>query len=83
MDIVDLLRSVGLERYEPAFRAQEIDIDDLPELTETDLEKLGLPLGPRRRLLKAVAALRQAVPSGSGSRRLESACSWMQVIATP
>jgi class 3 adenylate cyclase len=63
MDIADLLRSVGLERYQPAFRAQEIDIDDLPELTETDLEKLGLPLGPRRRLLKAVAALRQAPPS--------------------
>jgi class 3 adenylate cyclase len=62
MDIADLLRSVGLERYEPAFRAQEIDIGDLPELTDTDLEKLGLPLGPRRRLLKAVAALRQAAP---------------------
>jgi hypothetical protein len=48
----------GLERYEPVFRENEIDADVLPELTELDLEKLGLPLGHRKRLLKAIAALR-------------------------
>jgi class 3 adenylate cyclase len=36
----------------------------LPELTEADLVTLGLPLGPRKKLLKAIAALREdAVPS--------------------
>jgi class 3 adenylate cyclase len=58
MDIGAWLRNLGLERYEPAFRENEIDVEVLPELTEGDLEKLGLPLGPRRKLLKALAALR-------------------------
>ncbi len=34
----------------------------LPELTELDLVNLGLPLGPRRKLLKEIAALRQGAP---------------------
>ena len=39
------------------FRESEIEADVLPELTEADLEKLGLPLGPRKRILKAIASL--------------------------
>ena len=63
MDIAAWLRGLGLERYEPAFRENEIDLDVLPELTETHLVALGLPLGPRLRLLKAIAALRGPHPS--------------------
>jgi class 3 adenylate cyclase len=63
MDVASWLRSLGLERYEPTFRESEIDADVLPELTELDLEKLGVPLGHRKRLLKAIAALRS---DGSG-----------------
>jgi class 3 adenylate cyclase/predicted ATPase len=55
MNVADWLRSLGLEQYEPAFRENEIDWAVLSELTETDLEKLGLPLGPRKKLLKAIA----------------------------
>ena len=62
MDIAAWLRGLGLERYEPAFRENEIDVEVLPELTELDLVNLGLPLGPRRKLLKEIAALRQGVP---------------------
>jgi class 3 adenylate cyclase len=58
MDIVVWLRSLGFEKYEPVFRENEIDADVLLELTELDLEKLGVPLGHRKRLLKAIAALR-------------------------
>jgi class 3 adenylate cyclase len=58
MDVVSWLRSLGLEKYEPVFRENEIDADVLPELSELDLEKLGVPLGHRKRLLKAIAALR-------------------------
>jgi class 3 adenylate cyclase/tetratricopeptide (TPR) repeat protein len=58
MDIMVWLRSLGLEKYEPVFRENEIDADVLPELTELDFEKLGVPLGHRKRLLKAIAALR-------------------------
>jgi class 3 adenylate cyclase len=57
MDVASWLRSLGLEKYEPVFRENEIDADVLPELTELDLEKLGVPLGHRKRLLKAIATL--------------------------
>jgi class 3 adenylate cyclase len=57
MNLGGWLRSLGLDQYEATFRANEIDADVLPELTETDLEKLGVPLGHRKRLLKAIAGL--------------------------
>src|SRR6516164_1360049 len=64
MDIAAWLRGLGLERYEPAFRENEIDAEVLPQLTESDLSALGLPIGPRRKLLTAIAALREgAEPS--------------------
>ena len=59
MDIEDWLRSLGLERYEAAFRENEIDDTILPRLTAEDLKELGVgPLGHRRKLLDAIAALR-------------------------
>src|ERR1700682_3135811 len=57
MDVGAWLRGLGLEQYEGTFRENEIEADVLPELTESDLEKLGLPLGPRKRVLKAIANL--------------------------
>jgi hypothetical protein len=64
MDIAAWLRDLGLARYERVFRENEVDADLLPELTETDLVTLGLPFGPRKKLLKAIAALREsALPS--------------------
>ena len=53
------LRSLGLERYEAAFRENEIDETVLPKLTAEDLKELGVgALGHRRKLLDAIAALR-------------------------
>ena len=72
MDIAAWLRDLGLERYEPAFRENEIDAEVLPELTEADLVTLGLPLGPRRKLLKAVAALHGGAPSAPVAQRRAS-----------
>ncbi len=63
MDVGGWLRSLGLEQYESVFRENEIDSQVLSELTESDLEKLGLPLGHRKRLLKAIAALAATAPS--------------------
>ena len=57
MDVGDWLRSLGLGQYEALFRENEIDAEVLPELTEADLEKIGVPLGHRKRLLKAMANL--------------------------
>jgi class 3 adenylate cyclase/tetratricopeptide (TPR) repeat protein len=57
MDVGEWLRSLGLEQYAPVFRQNEIDHEVLPELTEADFEKLGVPMGHRKRLVRAIAAL--------------------------
>jgi class 3 adenylate cyclase len=57
MEVGGWLWSLGLQQYEAVFRENKIDSDVLPELAEGDLEKLGLPLGDRKRLLKAIRAL--------------------------
>ena len=58
MDVAVWLRELGLEEYEPAFRANAIDARVLPRLTAEDLKDLGVGLvGHRRRLLDAIAAL--------------------------
>jgi class 3 adenylate cyclase/predicted ATPase len=58
MDIGGWLRGLGLERYEQAFRENEIDLRVLPELTADDLKELGVAaLGHRRLLLKAITDL--------------------------
>ena len=57
MDVGAWLRGLELAQYEGIFRESEIEADVLPELTEADLEKLGLPLGHRKRILKAIANL--------------------------
>jgi class 3 adenylate cyclase len=61
MDIGGWLRRLGLERYEHAFRENEIDLRVLPELTADDLKELGVTaIGHRRLLLKAIADLAAA-----------------------
>jgi class 3 adenylate cyclase/tetratricopeptide (TPR) repeat protein len=54
-DLRDWLSRNKLEQYADAFEANDIDLDILPELNDGDLEKLGVSLGNRRRLLKAIA----------------------------
>ena len=59
MDVVVWLRSLGLGKYEAAFRENEIDETVLPNLTAEDLKDLGVSIiGHCRKLLDAIAALR-------------------------
>ena len=67
MDVGGWLGSLGLGQYEALFRASEIDADILPELTDADLEKLGVPLGHRKRLLRAISGLAAAETSAPPS----------------
>jgi class 3 adenylate cyclase len=75
MDVASWLRNLNLGQYEAVFRESEIDAEILSELTDQDLEKLGVPLGHRKRLLKAIANLSQtqqeatavAVPARAGT----------------
>src|SRR6516225_5657017 len=64
-DFRDWLRSNKLEQYAEMFEAHDIDVDILPDLSEVDLEKLGISLGNRRRLMKAIAE--RAIVSGESA----------------
>src|SRR5260370_9759270 len=58
MDVGSWLRGLGLERYEAAFRENEIDETVLPTVTADDLKDLGVGfVGHRRKVLNAIAAL--------------------------
>ena len=57
MNVAQWLNAIDLGQYEAVFREHEIDAGVLRDLVEADLEKIGVPLGHRKRLLKAIAAL--------------------------
>jgi class 3 adenylate cyclase len=58
VDIAAWLSRLGLERYQEAFRANEINAEILPKLTADDLKDIGVTIvGHRRKLLEAIAAL--------------------------
>jgi class 3 adenylate cyclase/predicted ATPase len=59
MDVGGWLRGIGLEKYEAAFRENEIDETVLPSLTHETLKELGVTaVGHRIKLLDAIASLR-------------------------
>jgi class 3 adenylate cyclase len=61
VDVTAWLRELGLERYEQAFRDNDIDAAVLPELTADDLIGLGVTsIGHRRMMLAAIARLHAA-----------------------
>ena len=57
MDVGEWLRSLDLGQYETLFRQNDIDAEVLNELTESDFAQLGISLGHRKRLLKAIGSL--------------------------
>ncbi|WP_245319976.1 adenylate/guanylate cyclase domain-containing protein [Bradyrhizobium sp. LMTR 3] len=73
------LAPLGLMQLAPALRANDVDLKILPELSEADLEKLGLSLGQRKKLLKAAACLPQpselAGPSAASAPSLSAVSS--------
>ena len=74
MDVVVWLRSLGLGKYEAAFRENEIDETVLPSLTHETLKELGVAsIGHRRKLLDAIAALRNDTSAQGPSSDLKTA----------
>ena len=55
--VADWLEKLGLSEYAQRFADNAIDLSVLPDLTDQDLEKIGVLLGHRRKILKAIAAL--------------------------
>ena len=68
MDIGGWLRILGLEQYEAAFQANAVNAEVLRDLTDQDLKKLGVRLGHRPKLLRAIAALDGALGPASAPR---------------
>lgn len=61
------LHGLGLGHYSELFARHRIDLDVIPDLTESDLAELGLPLGDRRRLQRAMMSLVPAGPANSSA----------------
>jgi len=67
VDIAAWLREIGLDQYEQAFLDNAIDADVLPTLTADDLKDIGVTaVGHRRKLLNAIATLREPERSTGG-----------------
>ena len=66
--VADWLQKLGLGKYAQSFAENEIDVSVLPHLTDQDLKDIGVPLGPRRKILAAIAA-----EAGTTNATLESA----------
>jgi len=56
MSLAAWLKQQGLERLEPLLRQAGIDLDIISDLADSDLRAVGLSLGDRKRLLKAISA---------------------------
>jgi class 3 adenylate cyclase/predicted ATPase len=59
-DLAEWLGRHGLGQYAQTFAENNIEFSVLPDLTEDDLEKLGVSLGHRKKLLRAIDAVRAA-----------------------
>jgi class 3 adenylate cyclase/predicted ATPase/ABC-type transport system involved in cytochrome c biogenesis ATPase subunit len=59
------LESIGLEEYAQRFAENAIDLSILRDLTDQDLKELGVLLGHRRKMLRAIAQLGEAIPIAS------------------
>ena len=55
--IGDWLKNLGMSEYAERFAENRIDLSVLPDLTDQDLEKLGVLLGDRRKMLRAIREL--------------------------
>jgi class 3 adenylate cyclase/predicted ATPase len=77
--IMTWLDGLGLAQYAAVFAENAIDFEILPDVTEADLEKLGVALGHRKRILRAIAALPTASLAPTRSASAQSKAERRQV----
>jgi hypothetical protein len=65
--IADWLKKLGMSEYAQRFVENRIDLSVLPDLTDQDLEKLGVLLGDRRKMLRAIRDLGSASVAATGT----------------
>jgi SAM domain (Sterile alpha motif) len=61
--ILNLLKQLGMSEYAERFVESDIDTSVLRDLTDQDLKELGVSLGHRRKMLRAIAELAGAAPT--------------------
>jgi hypothetical protein len=62
--IADWLKKLGMSEYDQLFADNSIDdVSILRDLTDQDLKDVGVPLGHRRKMLRAIAELSGAAPA--------------------
>lgn len=54
--VASLLQSLGLGKYSITFEAEEVDMTALRNMNDDDLKELGLPMGPRKKILLALSS---------------------------
>jgi len=75
------LQEHGLDQYAGVFAQSEIDLDVMPDLTEQDLEKLGLPLGARKRFMRAIRSPNASSPAAIDSSSSSSPSSSSSIVS--
>ncbi len=71
-EIADWLKTLGLSEYAACFAENRIDFSVLRDLTDQDLKDLGVVLGDRRKMLRAIAELAGAAPTSPQPALTES-----------
>ena len=56
--VADWLQKLGLGQYAQPFAENDISFSVLPDLTDQDLKEIGVSLGHRRQLLRAIAEMK-------------------------
>src|ERR1700736_6121149 len=81
MQIADWLQKLGMSEYAQRFAENRIDFSVLPDLTDQDLKDLGVVLGDRRKMLRAIANLddKSAVPAAPAAAAAAASAERRQV----
>jgi predicted ATPase/class 3 adenylate cyclase len=70
-DVTTWLAEIGLQHLADKFADAQIDFDTLALLSDQDLREMGVPVGPRRKLLAAIAVLDKSAPLGGHRNPVE------------
>jgi hypothetical protein len=77
-DLAEWLASIGLAEYADRFAENAVDLSVVRDLTDQDLKELGLLLGHRRKILRAIATLNETslARAETGGERPSSLDRW-------
>ena len=81
--IADWLKKLGMSEYAERFAANRIDLSVLPDLTDQDLEKLGVFLGDRRKMLRAIVNLEASEKSAPAVPAMVNTAPPTPVVSMP